>query len=1435
MAAPLAADPAAVPAAASSESNHVLDAAFALLESPHSEEHASLTDLHTHLLGMGHYKFWLYGLMFHVLPRRLADLGKVHDFASVEYFGPSAGANKRTLSEAARAWWVDVFDDQQQHIEVDVAKLLDNPLTAQNVHQDAAKRADQFAQVHFDTSSADLQNLEFRQWMKPFNHHVVLTTKRFDRILAAADHTTAYHLPLSPALQEHLLALRREGVLPSELRSRLLMTFDVVYDVDTLAEALGLNRQLGKDHLIHDIHFRLLVDTAADPQDDPTGRRSCQMQSYVFYDARQQHFDYRLGITNTHLTRLMGRHNNDTTRSADEKVVFAQIANCFSMLQIDGSSTSRHDLVQRYKGHFTPEFYPRRFRLKDSIYSQFLPTLTMLLHHVLHRYQTANVSYVEFSVGENDLLRPWTYRYLIHPIVCAPLPQPATRGPRGGHYDQLIKEQVAREASERDHRVDRRRSLVKPPRYTFLLGLNRNDILLPLDGQLRKPRLEQEEALHFLLHHTNRAYHHSMNTAAYSTFLVAEKRIRSILKQCHKPVLDTEGLLKAEADLDDGSRSSLWHGSVRERVVGLDLFGDELGYPYCPFMLDEFLQLATRFRLSYRVHCGEGVLLEHEDSQIRQAMMAHLHISLMAVRRIVAAHIPCRIGHGVAILSALRDIRTRRRHGDRLLAQRPPGSEDSLARIPDDGNALAPFDVILADEVLIEINMTSNSYLLQSSGTHRMQRNLQDRQYSLCTDDEGVWAASRCQNHHRHASVAAEYCLAIQSGLIQLEPDERNSTILHRLSLLRRTSMRFAFYPRRSVGPLIAGPSSDSSLASSPPTVGSSSARSAGSRTRSHSDPSQSAEESENATKYGSELYVLPMQYQWYPCFAGPRPYAGILLAFWSCVTAPTSSRKLPDDRQSPESLLVLGLPQFLEASGWRLPRDSVCPLHLVVPAGKGPQDSPLSAESLSSSLCCRGSLCPFRLGGEEGGKLVLQPRVVVRCSQSDGSGGTLCPSKLHSSVKLRFCSQHCFLAHHLPSRLCSWFDTDLTGRISASTSEQRVVREAPVLRLLRESESTDAESGSWKTLLLTLHKLVSEPERNADSSVADRLLMYLLQLLVPALNKDNADKAQSDEQKIENVLDGLLRSLLQSVDELVGKLHSLKDGAEAVAQGSTAPFGSLPYQHSIFQLLDQSHTHPQRFHNSLCIEVEEVVQALLSRLQVWLASLLNLARDSHPSCYHLALRRLELLRTEGRSESEYGPEVSCVQPASNASLTSGASKPSSMDLPHNVQSLVVSKEQLWNPDTDTKALEVQLGMHRDTSYSRAGFTGQLKAIEDIIDKSKQLRRDSFAGFTKSLHSSSGVAPGGAGVHSPLTLRDLHNKLSQLTNSELLVFPHGSFFVLVNLSETPIQQVPQYGVEDDDWAPSSSGSRLWQSTSWPAFNRRRWRAKALATRCNGCG
>ena len=67
-----------------------------------------------------------------------------------------------------------------------------------------------------------------------------------------------------------------------------------------------------------------------------------------------------------------------------------------------------------FTGPFTPDFYPRRFALKDSIYSQRLDILAALIAHIVERYQTClpPIRYCEFSISANDLCRPWVFDVL---------------------------------------------------------------------------------------------------------------------------------------------------------------------------------------------------------------------------------------------------------------------------------------------------------------------------------------------------------------------------------------------------------------------------------------------------------------------------------------------------------------------------------------------------------------------------------------------------------------------------------------------------------------------------------------------------------------------------------------------------------------------------------------------------------------------------------------------------------------------------------------------------------------------------------------------------------------------------------------------------------------------------------------------------------------
>ncbi|CAF3388299.1 unnamed protein product, partial [Rotaria sp. Silwood2] len=86
----------------------------------------------------------------------------------------------------------------------------------------------------------------------------------------------------------------------------------------------------------------------------------------------------------------------------------AHIMNGFSMMNADGSEPRSVDF-HSFRGSFTPQFYPRRFALKDSLYGQRLDLLAYLLQYVLHRYSTClpPVKYCEISVGAGDLGRPW--------------------------------------------------------------------------------------------------------------------------------------------------------------------------------------------------------------------------------------------------------------------------------------------------------------------------------------------------------------------------------------------------------------------------------------------------------------------------------------------------------------------------------------------------------------------------------------------------------------------------------------------------------------------------------------------------------------------------------------------------------------------------------------------------------------------------------------------------------------------------------------------------------------------------------------------------------------------------------------------------------------------------------------------------------------------
>jgi hypothetical protein len=534
---------------------------------------------------------------------------------------------------------------------------------------------------------------------------VELTEELVANILRRFRDTEWLHLPLSKNLYKKLARMTNKHEIPEvnspwNWQRALNFTTDVVFDIGAFREAMNISSDLGEENIIHEIVARLALNRSGN---------TTYLKYYMFFNVKAQEFDYQQGITNADLCYLMDS-STAITRSGTEleaKATQAQIRNCFTMLNVDGSSPTNSDLVHRFRRRFTPEFYPMRFKLRDPIYEQHPHTLTLLLTSVLQDYSASRTSYVEFSVGFNDLTTPWIYQYLVHETIWNAIPGPEWQA----------------KARQR-----------KKMEYKFLIGISRNKVKLPLNGKLRLA--SSDEALDFLNRFPNMAMSHSFNTEAYSEYEDLRERLTLLFSLLPKhPCAQESGF--------------------QSMVVGLDLVSEELGFPYCPFIQDSWLELASKYKLGFRLHCGEGVIRE-QKGRLARAMYAHMYIMALAIRRICARGLKCRIGHGVAFRDSIAEDLTDEEKSNEII----PASR--YYNIPDGVASLTPFLSLIAD-LLVEVNITSNSYLVQQANPTSLIKVL--KHWLLCTDDDGVWAPPPCP-HHNHNLQALEYCRAISMGYI---------------------------------------------------------------------------------------------------------------------------------------------------------------------------------------------------------------------------------------------------------------------------------------------------------------------------------------------------------------------------------------------------------------------------------------------------------------------------------------------------------------------------------------------------------------------------------------------------------------------------------------------------------------------------------------------
>ena len=228
------------------------------------------------------------------------------------------------------------------------------------------------------------------------------------------------------------------------------------------------------------------------------------------------------------------------------------------------------------------------------------------------------------------------------------------------------------------------------------------------------------------------------------------------------------------ATAEQVARVDMW----RRLVVGLDLMGDELGLPYCPFTHAKMRALCTLMRagnpnFGVRVHAGENLPrpssvpfgTEDGSEALGAAFELHTRLLMHSITKLTDSQagpsVNVRIGHGVAFVCDAANIHHARRSAANL---------DAFRR------DLTAFQRMLRQRrVACELNPTSNRMLLADSfvtvnrGNVPTLRRFLDLNLPvfLCTDNDGIWPMPKCRVHGRHQGVALEYCDAILNGEIR--------------------------------------------------------------------------------------------------------------------------------------------------------------------------------------------------------------------------------------------------------------------------------------------------------------------------------------------------------------------------------------------------------------------------------------------------------------------------------------------------------------------------------------------------------------------------------------------------------------------------------------------------------------------------------------------
>jgi len=413
----------------------------------------ALVELHSHLLGMGSADFWVSRIMTTYLPRVTQYPPKppaadgapkaLETVASVVASAAEAAstaalrgiAAKRSAEEVAAdvkaaitgppvpdpaVWWEALLvSDKRMHFEEALKSLLDTHFEAGR-HGSGGKHQYEvdLAYTHLLHAAGVIKEpTESKRFSgRPqlaLEMPATLASDVAARVLRASSSPP-------PALTPHaqLCALLAECKVEVARWELLLALFtdDVVYSEGALCDACGIT-EAAPDLRRYQLECTL-NNAAAELS------FSALLQPYVIYNARANELQFVRGIRNSHLAERLGA----AAPSASTGHLHAVVRNWFEFCASDGSAPQASDISAYYRGAFTPQFYPRRFVIKDAIYQQRLEVLAILLNNSLSRYGRAGVGHVELSLGSQDAHNLAVLRTLQDCTFSKPLNKPVGDG-----------------------------------------------------------------------------------------------------------------------------------------------------------------------------------------------------------------------------------------------------------------------------------------------------------------------------------------------------------------------------------------------------------------------------------------------------------------------------------------------------------------------------------------------------------------------------------------------------------------------------------------------------------------------------------------------------------------------------------------------------------------------------------------------------------------------------------------------------------------------------------------------------------------------------------------------------------------------------------------------------------------------------------------------